>query len=92
MLPYFGCFEGRGTSQPYRACPYAVAGTTHFLMVPKIGELTLTNDPRSSRGSQATSEPLMISTVQFPGLERRPTQAAGPGHRRNAISKGRKLS
>ncbi len=30
----FGCFEGRGTSQPYRACPYAVAGTTHFLMVP----------------------------------------------------------
>jgi len=23
-----------GTSQPYRACPYAVAGTTHFLMVP----------------------------------------------------------
>jgi len=30
----FGCFERRGTSQPYRACPYAVAGITHFLMVP----------------------------------------------------------
>ncbi len=29
-----GCFDGRGTSRPYRARPYAVAGTTHFLMVP----------------------------------------------------------
>ena len=31
-----GCFDGRGTSQPYRACPYAVARNTHFLMVPII--------------------------------------------------------
>ena len=29
----FGCFERRCTSQPYRARPYVVAGTTHFLMV-----------------------------------------------------------
>jgi len=35
----FGCFEGRGTSQPYRARPYAAAGTTHFLMVPLLGAL-----------------------------------------------------
>ena len=29
----FDCFEGLGTSQTYRARPYAVAGTTHFLLV-----------------------------------------------------------
>ncbi len=28
------CFEGQNTSQPYCACPYSVADTTHFLMVP----------------------------------------------------------
>ena len=28
----FGCFDGRDTSQPYRAWSYAVANTTHFLM------------------------------------------------------------
>ena len=32
----FDCFEGLGTSQTYRARPYAVASTTHFLMVPKL--------------------------------------------------------
>jgi len=29
-----GCFEGRDTSQPCRACTDSVAGTTRFLMVP----------------------------------------------------------
>jgi len=32
--PDRGYFESRGTSQLYRACPYSVPGTTHFLMVP----------------------------------------------------------
>lgn len=30
----FGGVDGRGTVQPYRARHYAVAGNTHFLMVP----------------------------------------------------------
>ena len=30
-----GCFEGLGTSQPNRASPYSVVGTTHFLMIPE---------------------------------------------------------
>jgi len=32
--PSSSCFEGQNTSQPYCACPYSVAVTTHFLMVP----------------------------------------------------------
>lgn len=33
-VPGFGCFGRRGIGRPYRACPYSVANTTHFLMVP----------------------------------------------------------
>jgi len=49
-----GCFEGQGTSRPYRARSYAVAGTTYFLMVPQTtrpGKLRLTNRSMHQRSA-----------------------------------------